>query len=342
LDREGWAKRLGRGEKATQKVIDARQHKRRLPEGVTCVPKISVVVLNYNGSAVVLRCVRSVLGLDWPDLEVLVVDNASSDGSVEQIAEEFGGRVRVICRQVNSATAGRNEGFRAAQGEYVLSLDNDIVLHDPLVLHKAAAILERFQGVAALSFRIGSPENPDEPLREHWWHPVGLREGKGRCFYSDWFAEGAVLFRRELLSATGGYDEDLVQGFESVDLALRTLEAGFDILYCPKIGSVELRVRGLQHRIPGRINYLVLRNKLWTAWKDYPMVRGLYFGATRSAAGAIRAVRYGWTGLWLKAMADGILPPRVIRDKRAPVSASTWKRIRQIRKGQFCPESGLS
>ena len=304
------------------------------------MPRISVVILNYNGNAVVLPCLRSVLSLTWTDLEILVVDNASSDGSPDKIADEFGERVRVIRRQVNSPTAGRNEGFDKAQGDYILSLDNDIVLTDAMVLHKAVTILERFPRIGALSFKIASRERPTEPLQEHWWHPVNLQSGKDRFFYTNWFAEGAVLFRRTVFSATGGYDQDLFHGFESVDLALRLLEEGFDILYCPNLSCVELRVRGVQHMTRGRINYLTLRNKLWTAWKDYPPARGLYFGATRIAAAGARALRYGWTDLWLRAVAEGIAAPRIIRNKRKPLTSPTWKRIRQIQKGQFCPEAG--
>jgi GT2 family glycosyltransferase len=277
--------------------------------------------------------------LYWRDLEILVVDNASTDGSPDQIADEFGGRVQVIRRHTNSPTAGRNQGFKIAQGEFVLSLDNDIVLTDPMVLHKAAAILARFPETGVLAFKIGSLDRPNEPLTEHWWHPVGLEAGKDRFFYTDWFAEGAVIFRRSALLATGGYDEDLFHGFESADMALRILEGRFDILYCPTLNGVELRVRGLQHETRHRMNYLLLRNKLWPAWKDYPLGRGLYFAATRTAAGAVRALRYGWTDLWLRAVLDGISAPRVIRDKRRPIPAPTWKHIRQIRKGQFCPDA---
>ena len=61
---------------------------------------------------------------------------------------------------------------------------------------------------------------------------------------------------------------------------------------------------------PGsRINYLTLRNKLWTAWKDYSAIRGVYFGATRTAAVGARALRWGWIDLWLRAVAEGLLAP---------------------------------
>ena len=285
-------------------------------------------------------CLRSAVELAWDDLEILVVDNASQDGSADQMAVEFGERVRVIHRSVNSPTAGRNDGFKAASGDYVLSLDNDIVLPDAAVLHKAAAILNRFPKVGALSFRIAGPEVPNEPLLEHWWHPLEMRNAHTQFFYTDWFAEGAVMFRREALRSTGGYDETLFHGFESVDFALRLLEQGFDILYCPNLKSIELRVRGFQPLVRGNINYLSLRNKIWTAWKDYPFLRGVYFATTRSAAAGVRALRYGWADLWLKAVAEGFIPPRELRQKRKPISRATWERIGVIRKGKFCPQAG--
>ena len=312
----------------------------RFPKGCKCMPTISVVVLNYNGLAMVLACLRSVVTLAWDDLEILVVDNASQDGSADQIAAEFGERVRVIRRLVNSPTAGRNQGFKAARGDYILSLDNDIVLTDPIVLQKAAAVLERFPSVGALAFKIASAENPNEPLKEHWWYPVKLEKGRDRFFYADWFAEGAVMFRRQALAATGGYDETLFHGFEAVDLSLRLLDQRFDILYCPNLTSVELRVRGFQPVVRGYINYLSLRNKIWTAWKDFPFLRGVYFATTRSAAAGVRALRYGWADLWLKAVAEGFIPPRELRQKRKPISRATWERIRVIRKGKFCPQAG--
>jgi len=303
------------------------------------MPKISIVILNYNGTGVILPCLRSILALAWTEVEILVVDNASTDESDNQIAEEFGDRVRIIRRAINSPTAGRNEGFQEARGEYVLSLDNDILLVDPMVLHKAVAILDRFPKVGALSFKIGGLDTPNEPLIEHWWHPVDLQVGKDRFFFTDWFAEGAVFFRRSALSATQGYDEDLFHGYESVDLALRILEHSFEILYCPNLRCAELRIRGLHHVFRRRMNYLFLRNKLWTAWKDYPLGRGLYFALTRSGTAAIRALRYGWLDLWFQAMVEGIAAPNAIRKKRRPVTSQTWKRIRRIRKGQFCPEA---
>jgi GT2 family glycosyltransferase len=301
----------------------------------THIEKVSVVILNYNGKGHAENCIRSVVELPWPELDIWVVDNASTDGSPELISQEFAGRVHIIRRTVNSATAGRNDGFRAALGKYVLSLDNDMVMTDPMIIHKAVAIMNEYPNAGVLSFKIGSEEQPKDPLPEHWWHPVPLATGKDQFFYSDWFPEGAVFFRATALNATGGYEEALVHGFECADLALRLLDQEFDILYSPTLTCIESRVRGWQHVGRSNMNYLCLRNKLWTAWKDYPVLRAIPYSSLRICAGALRALRYGWLDLWFKAVRDGVVAPRSIREKRRAIPAATWERIRKIRTGQY-------
>jgi len=297
---------------------------------------ISVVILNYNKREFLAKCIASVLEIDWPNLDVIVVDNASSDGSAEMVKSEFPNRVRLITREVNSPTAGRNQGFAAAKGEFVLSIDNDIVLPDKHVLQKGIDLLRRFPSVGLLAFKIGTVDRPDEPLPEHWWYPLPLEKWKDRFFYTDFFSEGAVLFRAEMLAETGGYDDDFFQYFESVDLSLRIIRDGFDMLYCPVLTCAELRVRGFLPRKRTPINYLSLRNRLWVVWKHYPLGRGIRFALGRILIAGVRSVRYGWVDYFVRGVKDGIAAPRTIRAKRRPLDEKTWKRIKEIRQGRVC------
>src|ERR1044072_2586689 len=95
------------------------------------MPAVSVVILTHNRKDLLRQSLSSCLGLNWPELELIVVDNVSTDGTPEMIQEEFGSRVSVICRTVDCPTAGRNEGFRRAKGDFILSLDNDMIVLDP-------------------------------------------------------------------------------------------------------------------------------------------------------------------------------------------------------------------
>ena len=301
---------------------------------------VSVVILNYNNKDFLRACVTSALELDWPDLEVIVVDNASTDGSPGMVEAEFAGRVRLIRREQNSPTAGRNQGFNAASGAYILSLDNDIVLPDKTVVRKAVRLFDRLPKVALLAFKIGTVESPDIPLPEHWWHPLPIDEVKNRCFFTDFFSEGAVFFRSQALRTTGGYDEEFFQYFEGNDLAFRLIRDGHDLLFSPELACGELRVRGFFHQKRTRVNYLSLRNKIWIVWKHYPVWKGSRYLFGRIAVSAIRSCRYGWSDLFLKAVKEGVFAPPGIRSQRRLLGDDAWRRIEEIQRGQFAEIPG--
>lgn len=298
-------------------------------------PTISVVVINYNRGDLLTRCLTSVLALTWRPLEVIVVDNASTDGSPEMVERTFGARVRLLRRSENSPVSARNQGFQQAAGEFILSLDNDIVLPDPAVLAKAVALFDRFPQVALLSLKIGPEDDPAQPLPDHWWYPVSWEQGRDRHFYTDYFSEGAAMFRAGPLRAVGGYDPDFFQYFENYDVAFKLIAQGHDLLYSPALQSVELDVRrGLLHR-RSRRNYLILRNKLWLLWKYYPLGTALFYAVSRIGAAGLRAIPSRNVDYFLRGLWDGLFPPQSIRAQRRPMPAAVWQRLAAIRRGQF-------
>jgi GT2 family glycosyltransferase len=200
-------------------------------------------------------------------------------------------------------------------------------------VQKGVDLFRRFPKIGLLAFKIGAVEKPDEPLREHWWHPQPLDVWKDRFFLTDYFPEGAVFFRAEVLRQTGGYDEDFFWGFESVDLSLRLLRDGFELLYCPVLACGEIRIRGIQTNRRLFINYLSLRNRLWIVWKHYPFWRGACYAAARIGMACLRSLRYGWTDHFIRGVRDGIVAPASIRRRRQPLSRHFWKRIDCIRSG---------
>ena len=298
-------------------------------------PAVSVVIINYNKKDVLRQCLQSVLELEWPDLEIIVVDNVSTDGAAEMVATEFGDRVLLIRRQENSPTAARNQGFEAARGELILSLDNDMVFPDLGVIPRGVRLLQEFEDVGALAFKIGTVESPEEPLPEHWWYPVPLDEGKNQFFYTIFFSEGAVLFRAEALRVTGGYDEDFFQYGENLDLSLKMLHEGYKILFCPTLYCAELEVRGFLPPQRSRRNYLSLRNRLWVAWKHFPWTRAVRYALLRIGRACLSSLRYRWPDYFLAAVRDGIFAPRKIRQKRACLPPELWQLVSKTEQGMI-------
>src|SRR6266404_2559417 len=144
---------------------------------------VSVVILTHNKKEILRQSLSSVLQLDWPKLEIIVVDNVSVDGTAEMVNAEFGESVRVIRRSVDSPTGGRNEGFREATGDIILSIDNDMVFYDKAAIRKAIALFKSFPDVGLITFKIAEVDNPAEPVRKHWWHPIPYELGKDRLFF---------------------------------------------------------------------------------------------------------------------------------------------------------------
>ena len=92
-------------------------------------PKISIVVLNYNGLKYLQRTIPALLKIDYPAYEIIIVDNASSDKSINFL-ENFEG-IKIVRNKKNyGCCKGKNIGIKKATGEYILLLDNDILLEN--------------------------------------------------------------------------------------------------------------------------------------------------------------------------------------------------------------------
>jgi hypothetical protein len=130
-------------------------------------------------------------------------------------------------------------------------------------------------------------------------------------------------------------------GVEQSDLALNLLRSNWLILYCPILECAEVVIRGQLCHKPGRILYLNTRNKLWIAWKHYPLFRAFRYVLTRNLAALLRSIRYGWLALFLSGFKDGLLAPKSIREKRHPLSDECWKVYDRIQSGWLVePDKG--
>lgn len=209
--------------------------------------RLSVVVINYERPDMTARCltaVASALGAVGVAGEVIVVDNGSRDGSAEWL-RGFAPWATVVPLVTNGPLpAALNRGVATASGDWILTLNNDVILDDAAVREALAvagtgptvgcvALEMRFAsrpavinsaGIAVdrlgIPFDVGigeaAPLEPDDP-----------REVFGAC-------GGAALYRREMLVEVGGFDESLIFGFEDVDLSWRTQMRGWTTMLAPR------------------------------------------------------------------------------------------------------------
>jgi GT2 family glycosyltransferase len=210
-----------------------------------------------------------------PD-EVIVVDDASSDGSVALVRARFPAVEVLVLSENRGPCAARNAGMRAARHPWVLAVDNDAVL-EPGVLAKLRAALEARPDACLAQARSVLH---DEPSRVHYdgggFHYLGLialrnfhvplerAEGRG-VVEADALVAICALLDRDVVLARGGYDEELFYLAEDLDLSLRLRLAGERLLSVEEAlvrhrgGTAGLSFRGGEY--PGRRVFLHARNR---------------------------------------------------------------------------------
>ncbi|MBN1955546.1 MAG: glycosyltransferase family 2 protein [Anaerolineae bacterium] len=206
-----------------------------------------VVVLNWNLPQDTVYCIESVQAARLPGVEILLVDNGSTDNSLEQFQARFGADVAVIETGKNLGFAGGvNVGIAhalAAGAGSVLLLNNDTVVDREMIRCLAAAASSARVGIVGpVIYYFDAPERVWRFAdREYRWLPTPLRvpdrvlrSAGSRPFRVDYVTGCGMLVRRPVLEAIGLFDTRYFFYFEDADFCRRARQAGFDIYCAPQ------------------------------------------------------------------------------------------------------------
>lgn len=243
--------------------------------------KVSIVIPNYNGKHFLEDCLKSVFAQNIENQEVIVVDNGSTDGSLEYL-ETFPG-VRVIgldknygfCRAVN-------EGIKAAKSEYVILLNNDTEVDKNFSseLLKAMRSDERIFSCSSKMIQFHDRERMDDA--GDYYCALGWAFGRGKGGLvkdygesADVFAAcaGAAIYRKKMLESLGYFDEDHFAYLEDIDIGYRARIHGFRNVYAPKaiVYHVGSGSSGSAHNA-FKVK-LSSRNNVYLAYKNMPFLQ---------------------------------------------------------------------
>lgn len=193
------------------------------------VPEFSVVIPAHDGLPDLIDAVESALAQTLPAMEIVVVDDASGDGSGDAVEARFGARVRVVRGRFGSAGAARNAGWRAARGAWIAFLDAD----DLWFPEKLAVVAEKLSAApeADWFFSDGAFRTLDGQLHASWfglyadivepWCGAPLAQ----LFEVNFVLTSSAVVRRVALEVTGGFDESLSHA-EDLDLWIRLSRRG--------------------------------------------------------------------------------------------------------------------
>lgn len=243
-------------------------------------PSVVAVVVSYNSKAIISPCLQSLSDQDYPDLEIVVVDNASADGTAQLIREEFP-EVRVIEAGANLGfAAGNNLGFRSSEAKYFVLLNQDAIAHRNWVteLVRAAEADTKVGAVAAKMLMDRCPTLLNSTGTEMnqggwaWDRQVGEKDEDPSPVPVEVFGGcgGALLLSRAAMQDVGGFDEKYFMYFEDTDLCWRFLLSGYHNYYAP-LATVRHDFHGDTGASPGREyrrHFMSERNRIQTLIKN--------------------------------------------------------------------------
>ncbi|HEX2043017.1 MAG TPA: glycosyltransferase [Acidimicrobiales bacterium] len=241
---------------------------------------VSVVVVNYRGASDTIACLRAFEDVEWPSerLELIVVDNASGDGSAGRITDAVPEATVVEAPRNLGFAGGCNLGASRASGEYVAFLNND-ARPDRRWVAEAVAAFEQSLSVTSVASKVLDWEGRTVDYVDGGltWFGMGYKREVGRPDHPAYdeprdvlFATGAAMFvRADVWDEVGGFDDRYFMFYEDVDLGWRLNLLGHRVRYVP--GSVayhrhhaSMRGYGSWHE-----HYLLERNALFTIYKNY-------------------------------------------------------------------------
>jgi len=255
-------------------------------------PRVSVIVLNWNGLDDTVECLESLRKISYPNYAVVVVDNGSEGDDIRLLKEKFGDYVHIVGNDRNYGFAkGNNIGIRysldALEPAYLLLLNNDMVVA-PGFLDELVSAAESDTGIGILGPRFYwyGPKGMDNSVhsaggRIRWWHPYlyGVIVEKNvdpsehqNVGAVDWVSGAAMMLRHRVIEELSLLNSRYFFGNEDVEYCLRARKSGFKIVHVPKALVWHKRGRS-RKKLAFSVDYIVKQivNHYRLIYRNFPV-----------------------------------------------------------------------
>lgn len=242
------------------------------------MPDLTIIIPNFNGKSFLKECFNSLKNQNYP-FEVIIIDNASTDGSADYISNNYP-EFTLIRNNTNRGFAvAVNQGIKSTDTEYVFSMNNDVVLEMNCISNLIECLKKNSNYFAASSKMIQYHNKTkiddagDEYTILGYTQKVG--NGKSTDLYQSTreifgACAGAALYRRDIFDVIGLFDENFFAYMEDVDISYRAKIYGYKCIYCPKavvyhVGSATTGSKYNKFKIR-----LAARNNVYVPYKNMP------------------------------------------------------------------------
>jgi|WetSurMetagenome_2_1015567.scaffolds.fasta_scaffold293736_1 GT2 family glycosyltransferase len=225
---------------------------------------VSIVVVSWNNKKDLQELLDSLAKQNYPKLEIIVVDNASTDGTLETLKKYPD--LKVLALQKNCGLhAGFNYGVSKAKGDVIIGTDQDCIIKDPTVASKVAKAYLQNPKLGVLAFRVRSLFSEEDM----WDNPMHLEEGNAeRGFFSLGFNGAGFAVPKKVCLQIGGYDEQFFIYHGEIDLTLRAMDLGYQCRYFPDIAVYH---KAVGHKESDWYYGKTKRNYEWFLLKNFPV-----------------------------------------------------------------------
>lgn len=247
------------------------------------LPMVSIILVNYNGESFIADCLNSLKEIDYPKdkYEVILVDNASKDNSVELVRENFPW-IKLLALDRNTGfSEGNNTGVKEARGEYIVFLNTDTTVENNW-LNELVKKMESDEKIGACSSQVLYNDQRDRiNTIGGFWSILGIPGSMGEGELKDTFKNetftfsptgASMIVRAELYKELGGFDNDYFLYCEDADLGWRMWNRNFKVVLSPSsivYHRVSASIKGLGKKTFSEWYYFYsARNRFTTIMKN--------------------------------------------------------------------------
>jgi GT2 family glycosyltransferase len=241
------------------------------------IPSVSVITVNYNGRGLLTECFDSLLALNYPrdKIEIIMVDNCSSDGSVDFVKARYP-KVTLVSNDINNYCRANNLGITRSKSEFVAILNNDTRV-DKQWLAELIRVISSDDKIGLVGGKILFPDGRIQSaghvrFPNYNWADRGFLDEDSPQYNQleevESVSNCSAVYRRKALDKLGLFDEDFNMYMEDVDLAFRLRSTGLKVLFVP--GSITYhKLHGSAQKEDLR-QFYILRNRLLFIAKYFP------------------------------------------------------------------------